>query len=76
MLGGEAQSDMELVTIYYVNCERCKREIEVDRKRRGESIATEFSTSWTLRIDCENCNANGYYTRSDVRYRYERSAPQ
>jgi hypothetical protein len=76
MLGSERTFGMGLVTIYYVNCERCKREIEIDRKPRGESITTEFGTSWTVRINCDNCDAIGYYTRNDVLYRYERSISQ
>ena len=61
------------VTIYYVNCKACKGEIELDRKPRGENIATAFSGAWSETLECKGCNLSNRYERSDVKERQERA---
>jgi hypothetical protein len=61
------------MTIYYVNCQSCGEEIEIDRGPEGDSIATAFSPIWTADMAC-TCGTQHHYTRGDVRSRNERIA--
>jgi hypothetical protein len=61
------------VEIYFVRCRSCDQEIEIDRKPRGENLATAFSSTWTRELNCA-CGATGGYSRSDIQTRHEPSA--
>ena len=61
---------MVRVEIYYVECATCQREIEIDRKPRGENLATAFSVTWQQTIKCV-CGSRRRYLYSDLKRRYE-----
>jgi hypothetical protein len=55
--------------VYYVICTNCGAEIELDRKPRGESLATVFSATWRQSIRCAGCGFSKKYRYGDVKTR-------
>jgi hypothetical protein len=58
------------VTIHYVACKSCDRDIELDRKPRGENLATTFSATWAQSLSC-SCGAKHQYDRIDLKTKEE-----
>jgi len=60
--------------IYYVQCKECSHDIEIDRKPKGENIATAYSANWSRALSC-GCGARNEYAREDVKQRFEFEKP-
>jgi hypothetical protein len=56
-----------VATAYYVFCANCGARIEVDRKPRGDNLATAFASTWAEPLDCQKCSTAHTYTSGDIR---------
>jgi len=59
-----------MVTIYYVNCIRCKQEIGIQRRLPGKNIVTGFGATWNVDIICQACGTKAHYGYDDVRKKH------